>query len=70
MNKALTKMQKDALLLLDQPAEYGRRLGYTKLTDELHGQWIDWIVWGQKDMTLQAHRGSYKTTPSRWRLRS
>lgn len=62
MNKALTKMQTDALLLLDQPAEYGRRLGYTKLTDELHGQWIDWIVWGQKDMTLQAHRGSYKTT--------
>lgn len=62
MNKPMTEMQQDAEYLLTHPAEYGRRLGYTKLRDDLHGQWIDWIVWGQGDMTLQAHRGSYKTT--------
>ena len=62
MSNGLTALQRQAIDLLKSPAEYGRRLGYTKLTDELHGQWIDWIVWGQGDMTLQAHRGSFKTT--------
>lgn len=51
-----------ALRLLKNPAEFGRRLGYTLLTDELHGRWMKKIIWGQGDMTLQAHRGSYKTT--------
>lgn len=32
------------------------------MTDELHGMWIRMMVLGEKDMTLQAHRGSYKTT--------
>ena len=44
------------------PAEYGRRLGYTLLRDDLHDPWIKKIVYGDNDMTLQAHRGSYKTT--------
>lgn len=36
-------------------------LGFTKLT-ELHNDWIIDMVCGKEDKTLQAHRGSYKTT--------
>lgn len=48
-------------LLIDRPVEFGRMLGYTKLTD-LHNRWIRAMVLGTGDDTLQAHRGSYKTT--------
>lgn len=44
------------------PAEFGRRVGFTKLTDELHNGWIIDMVRDGEDKTLQAHRGSYKTT--------
>lgn len=47
--------------LIERPAEYGRMLGYTKLT-ALHNGWIRRMLLGAGDMTLQAHRGSYKTT--------
>ena len=60
--KPLSKQQETALWLLKHPAEYGRRLGYTLLTDALHGPWMDKIIWGKDDYTLQAHRGSYKTS--------
>ena len=60
--KPLTAQQKTAVWLLRHPAEYGRRLGYTLLLDALHGQWMKEIIWGNADMTLQSHRGSYKTT--------
>ena len=36
-------------------------LGFTKLT-ELHNKWIRDMIAGKDDKTLQAHRGSYKTT--------
>ena len=61
-NRTLTKPQETALWLMKHPAEYGRRLGYTLLRDDLHDPWIKKIVYGHGDMTLQAHRGSYKTT--------
>lgn len=61
-NRTLTKYQESVLWLMQHPAEYGRRLGYTLLRDDLHDPWIKKIVYGQGDMTLQAHRGSYKTT--------
>ena len=48
-------------LLIERPAEYGHMLGYSLLTD-LHNRWIRDMVLGRDDMTLQAHRGSYKTT--------
>lgn len=48
--------------LLTHPAEYGRRVGYTLLTDLLHGHWMRKIIGGESDMTLQSHRGSYKTS--------
>ncbi len=47
--------------LIERPAEYGKMLGYTKLTG-LHNRWIREMLLGRGDMTLQAHRGSYKTT--------
>ena len=43
------------------PTELGHALGYEDFTD-LHGQWIKRMVTTDKDMTLQAHRGSFKTT--------
>jgi len=61
-SNAFTSQQETALWLLKHPSEYGRRLGYTLLTDRLHGPWMREIIWGNDDMTLQAHRGSYKTT--------
>ena len=61
--KTTAALPKDkALWLLTHPAEYGRRLGYSLLTDSLHGHWMEEIIWGEGDMTLQSHRGSYKTT--------
>ena len=47
--------------LLERPADFGRLVGFTKLKD-LHNGWIQDMVRGQDDETLQAHRGSYKTT--------
>lgn len=47
--------------LLAQPVKYAHLLGFTKLTD-LHNDWIVEMVRGKDDQTLQAHRGSYKTT--------
>lgn len=49
-------------LLRDYPAQYGRMLGYEKLNDELHGEWMKTMLLGSGNITLQAHRGSYKTT--------
>ena len=47
--------------LLTQPVKFAHMLGFTKLTD-LHNGWIVDMVRGKDDQTLQAHRGSYKTT--------
>jgi hypothetical protein len=40
----------------------GRALGYADLTDDIHGLWLREIAYGRGDITLQAHRGSYKTS--------
>ena len=58
----MTSEQRTAYrFLIERPAEYGRMLGYTKLTP-LHDRWIRGMVLGKGDASLQAHRGSYKTT--------
>ena len=49
-------------MMLRVPAQLGRWCGYPLLTDKLHGQWIRDMIGGRGDMTLLAHRGSYKTT--------
>ena len=49
-------------LLLTRPAQVARWCGLTRLTDELHGSWLREMLLGTQDMTLLAHRGSFKTT--------
>ena len=56
-------MRKAALeFLLTRPAQAARLCGLDRLTDELHGAWMQEMLLGQEDMTLLAHRGSYKTS--------
>ena len=47
--------------LLNSPYEFGHLIGFDKLT-LLHNEWIKEMIYGNADETLQAHRGSYKTT--------
>ena len=54
--------QKQAIeFLRDSPVKYAHLLGFDKLTD-IHNEWIREMVLGKEDYTLEAHRGSYKTT--------
>lgn len=48
--------------LIAHPEAIGWALGYSDLRPDLHGKWIKEIVTATEDKTLQAHRGSYKTT--------
>ena len=57
----MTRHEK-ARLLLSDPVALGNALGYKDLRKELHGKWMRKMLHGTSDMTLQAHRGSYKTT--------
>jgi len=48
--------------LTRHPERFGQMVGFTKLTD-LHGKWMRRMLDIEgPDMTLQGHRGSYKTT--------
>lgn len=47
--------------LIAEPAGLGLAVGFTKLS-KLHNDWIRAMLADGGDMTLQAHRGSYKTT--------
>lgn len=53
--------QKAIDFLTKTPDEFGHLLGFTKL-GKLHRKWIIEMVKGQEDKTLQASRGTYKTT--------
>lgn len=44
-----------------RPVDIGHELGFTLLT-EMHNNWMVEMLNGKEDETLQAHRGSYKTT--------
>lgn len=58
----MTKLQKRILLTLkEQPYKIGHMVGFDKLT-QLHNEWMLQMLYGTGDMTLQAHRLSYKTT--------
>lgn len=48
--------------LIKNPTALGWALGYTDLREDLHGKWIAKMLTTKDDFTLQAHRGSYKTT--------
>ena len=47
--------------LLNNPAGYAKMLGFDKL-GSLHNGWIIDMIRGKEDKTLQASRGTYKTT--------
>lgn len=47
--------------LIEFPYLLGHKLGFKDLK-ELHNNWIMQMILGEEDDTLQAHRGSYKTT--------
>lgn len=48
-------------LLWNSPIEIGHWVGFKDLT-ELHNEWLRSFLYEDEDQTLQAHRGSYKTT--------
>lgn len=51
-----------AQTLIENPSAFGRAVGFTLLVGELHNDWIRRMISDGPDETLQAHRGSYKTT--------
>lgn len=54
--------KKQALdLIWEHPVEIGHWVGFNDLT-ELHNEWLKMFLFSNDDMTLQGHRGSYKTT--------
>lgn len=48
-------------LLVNEPIKIAEAVGFGKFTD-LHNEWLKEFVFGKEDYTLQAHRGSYKST--------
>lgn len=48
-------------LLWAEPIEVGKWVGFSDLT-ELHNEWLRRFLFSDNDLTLQAHRGSFKTT--------
>lgn len=59
----MTEMGRVALeYMVYHPAALARRLGYKDMRDDLHGKWMTQMITSDVDMTLQSHRGSFKTT--------
>ena len=48
-------------LLWNEPYKIGHWVGFKDLT-ALHNEWLRSFLYADKDQTLLAHRGSYKTT--------
>ena len=48
-------------LVKHKPIAFGLESGFTDLRD-IHNEWIKKFILSDEDITLQAHRGSYKTT--------
>lgn len=49
-------------LVYRHPVRLAHAMGYGLLREGLHDSWIQELAFGDGDMTLQGHRGSYKTT--------
>ncbi|MBQ6505973.1 MAG: hypothetical protein IJI08_01460 [Clostridia bacterium] len=60
-DEILLRADEDIQFLLQHPEEIGQRVGFGDL-GEMHGEWIREMVFGEGDYTLQAHRGSYKSS--------
>lgn len=61
MQTLTPKVQQWLDLVKHQPVAFGLEAGFDKLTD-LHNEWLKLFLYSRDDMTLQAHRGSFKTT--------
>ena len=62
MGSILEMTQEQAIhLLLKEPIRIGQLMGFNLLKD-IHNEWIKSMFYTEQDETLQAHRGSYKTT--------
>ena len=48
-------------LLWYNPVEIGKWVGFKDLT-EMHNEWLRMFLYSKDDLTLQGHRGSFKTT--------
>ncbi|HHX12042.1 MAG TPA: hypothetical protein GX731_04415 [Clostridiales bacterium] len=48
-------------LVKNRPVAFGIESGFEDLED-IHNEWIKSFLFSEEDLTLQAHRGSYKTT--------
>ena len=48
-------------LIKDKPIAFGIENGFTDLK-EINNEWIKLFIHSKEDVTLQGHRGSYKTT--------
>lgn len=55
--------RKRAIYILKyEPIRIGKAVGFKDLTVKLHNVWMHEMIAAKEDKTLQAHRGSYKTT--------
>lgn len=62
MTIELNKEQKKWLdLVKKKPVAFGLENGFNDLKD-IHNEWLKSFLFSKEDMTLQGHRGSYKTT--------
>ena len=59
--RKMEEKKRSRIELLKHPEWIGRAVGFPDLT-EMHGEWIREMVFGREDYTLQAHRGSYKSS--------
>lgn len=49
-------------LIFKEPYKYGHMVGFTDLREYPHNTWLTSLLRESGDKTIQAHRGSYKTT--------
>lgn len=61
INSVILTKEQTVNILVQTPYLFGHAVGFN-LLNELHNDWIKNMVFGTGDVTLQAHRGSYKTT--------
>jgi hypothetical protein len=61
MTKLDERTKKYLDLVKTKPIVFGLENGFTLLTD-IHNEWLKLFLFSKDDVTLQGHRGSYKTT--------
>lgn len=61
MGKLNQNQKKWLRTVKEKPIMYGLENGFEDL-QEIHNKWIKLFLFSKEDLTLQAHRGSYKTT--------